>query len=491
LGPFKLATIDFTTKAKLQDAATSYVNLDSPETYLLDKDIREVPVALNSEGSVNCVLPTSTKQMSIFNSIGRIDSSSKVSLVSTPLPSDPSVSPDPQVNCHWWAGGYYPSTSTTYNAKEVCMKIRTPNSSPSSSECYYLLLSVFDDNGSYDQIGFADDFSDNWSILYSTTTTNPNLLPQYALIYSTTSTGYLSPGTEYDFTITANNNGNITFAVWTETGEIWSMTNQTGGNKLLIENWYTDKWDSSVGGNSYTVYEEVWNQKLSTGPAFNFLFYYTYFTLYSGGTPTEADYTAFQPYNQPNYPQPPSNVVVTAGTNSILVENTNVPYQAGNSPVFDMKTQANGQFYVPFSQCFMNIDEVFTHANLVGDQVGGASPYKSITWTWPCGSVDMSDVAFVASCFGMMVGQDGWWYMADIVPPWGVVDISDVAAVSANYGASGSYNTNPLGCTITFDVGGSFTPVIPSFVQIPSGATTFNITQNGSPVGACVTFWTP
>lgn len=486
-GPFELATIDFSIKTMLQDAAISYVNLDNPDTFLLNQGIEEVPVSMSSGGSVNCVLPASTMQMPAFNNTGSSDSSSKVLPLSGPFPSDPSVSPEHQVNCHWWAGGVYPSTSTIY-AEEVCMKIRTPDSTPSSSECLYQLLSVWDDNGSYDQIGFADYYSNTWTLLYSwTTTDNSSHIINYNLNRTTMN---LSPGTEYDFTIIANNNTNITFGAWTGGTEIWSMTNQTGGNNLLIENYYYDKWDPTyINGYDYTVYEEVWNQNAPTGPAFNFLFYYTYYALDTNGSiPVNADYTTFGPVNDNGYPPPPSNVIVTIGNDSVLVHNTGVPYQGGSTPVFDMKTEVNGQFYVALGTGFLTVEMLFLQANLTGDQIGGTSGWSSIP-VWPDENVTMKDVSWESRHFGTYEGEDTWNYMADIVSH-GTVNMKDIAIVARDFGATGSY-LGPLGITVTFNTGQYYTPNPGDLVPIPSNAASFSITQDGSPVGACITFWTP
>jgi hypothetical protein len=159
-----------------------------------------------------------------------------------------------------------------------------------------------------------------------------------------------------------------------------------------------------------------------------------------------------------------------------------------------MKTLTNGYFYIPTPICTasinscLKIQELFNDTGLTGDQTGGNSPYPTIP-NWPDGTVDMFDSMFISSCYGSQEGQTNWNYMADIVPDK-VIDIYDSIEVSSSYGHTGTYITNLSNVTVTFNTGQNESPDSHGFVAIPQGAASFNVTKNGSPIGALITFWT-
>lgn len=77
---------------------------------------------------------------------------------------------------HYWTGANYSGTSTT--ATYVYTTIGTPSSAPRYNDVYYELLSAWDSNGKYDQIGLSSyycattlfstcDQTDEWNIIYS------------------------------------------------------------------------------------------------------------------------------------------------------------------------------------------------------------------------------------------------------------------------------------------------------------------------------------
>ena len=80
----------------------------------------------------------------------------------------PTTTDNPQ---HWWAGTV--SLHTYRNAIYVSFQHTIPNKNPSTDEFIYVLISCYDTNGSYDQIGFvANNDSGRWEIVYSWTTVN-------------------------------------------------------------------------------------------------------------------------------------------------------------------------------------------------------------------------------------------------------------------------------------------------------------------------------
>jgi hypothetical protein len=85
--------------------------------------------------------------------------------------------------------------------------------------------------------------------------------------------------------------------------------------------------------------------------------------------------------------------------------------------------------------------------------------------------------------------------MADVTDSNGVpdrvVDINDVSQVTANNGNSGSYSYNSYANVyILFNTGLNESLNDIGFATIPPGATSFNVTLNGAPIGAMITFTT-
>jgi hypothetical protein len=153
-----------------------------------------------------------------------------------------------------------------------------------------------------------------------------------------------------------------------------------------------------------------------------------------------------------------------------------------------MKTRTDGYFYVPnVATGLLKIEMLFDNLDIVGDQTGGTSPYGTIA-TYPDGKVDVRDVSLVSSKYGFREGQSGWDYMADVYPDR-KIDIQDTARVSANFGKFGTYITDLAGVTITFNTGQTISPDSYGCVGIPSGATSFTVKRNATPIGAMIIFW--
>jgi len=158
-----------------------------------------------------------------------------------------------------------------------------------------------------------------------------------------------------------------------------------------------------------------------------------------------------------------------------------------------MKTTTNGYFYVPnVATDLLKIEMLFDNQNITGDQTDGTSPYSSIQ-NYPDRKVDMKDLRFVCEIFGLLEGQSGWDYMADLYPDR-KIDMKDIRTASKNFGKNGTYinSTNPQwlsGVTITFSTGEEKLPDSYGFVTIPQGATNFTVKRNGTPIGAMIIFW--
>ena len=164
-------------------------------------------------------------------------------------------------------------------------------------------------------------------------------------------------------------------------------------------------------------------------------------------------------------------------------------------PVCAMKTKGDGHFYVPniatdllrIAFCF-NLSHI---GGLVGDQKGEASPYETID-VWPDGYVGIDDIIWIAEHFGNGEGDPNWHYMADVTADK-YIGIDDITAASENFGIEGLYHYNLTYITITFNTDEEKSPGNDGFVAIPQNpnTTSFNVTLNGNPIGAIITFWCP
>jgi hypothetical protein len=212
----------------------------------------------------------------------------------------PPISPPkpPQYSTHWYAGSDYQGPSKT--AQTINVTIGVPYSAPSSDEFYYVLLSAWTSNGSYDQLGFSNNYG-TWGLTYSWTS-GPVDNPTYH--YSSNAMA-LSVGATYTFSITTE--GGVThFIAYQGSTQVWSLDAPTGGNYLVVSSSY-------LGYGDYTDYEEVWLTDTSGGPAFDFYFYDNYWVPIGGGE-NAATWTSF-------FSGAPSNVAVTINGNSVLVHN--------------------------------------------------------------------------------------------------------------------------------------------------------------------------
>ncbi len=176
-----------------------------------------------------------------------------------------------------------------------------------------------------------------------------------------------------------------------------------------------------------------------------------------------------------------------------------------NYPVAALKGGRNGQLYVPNATYVPNLKylKVSLWCNMSdtdcngtrcgctrmqGDQVGGASPYPTIS-NWPDGSVGSADVNFINSKFGSKEGMANWDYIADCVPDRRV-DGSDTMTAALNGGQSGSYSSDFSGIRVLFNNNPSyFTPDANGYIQIPADAVNFTVYNGTKPVMALVIFY--
>jgi hypothetical protein len=220
---------------------------------------------------------------------------------------------------HWYAGSQYPWWLPEQKAREIYVTITVPSHAPELFTTYFVILSAWDSNGSYDQIGLSN-YLGTWGLVYSWTTG-----PISNLTYNNNdSATVLTQGATYTFWISTENNvtqfgaelGTPKGTPTTSTS-FWSLSAPTGGNYLILSYAYS-------GNTGYTNYEEVW----AGSPIFNFLFYDNYWVALNNST-YSTNWTGLASINGP-----PSNVAVQITNNSVFVNNN---YYALN-PIIDQPT---------------------------------------------------------------------------------------------------------------------------------------------------------
>jgi hypothetical protein len=199
---------------------------------------------------------------------------------------------------HWYAGSSFIGKHA--NASELLTSLATPSTSPRSDEFYYVLASIWDNNGSYDQIGYSDDYG-VWGLTYSWTSGPCNQLKFH---YNPDAMN-LNLSTNYKFYIVADAKGGIDFKAFVGSRLVWSLHARNSATKLEVEQYYCGYYD-------YTDYEEVWQTHFQNGhPNFNFYFPTNQYYVKSW---TAATWTTF-------YVSSPPGVIVYIKLQSVRIHN--------------------------------------------------------------------------------------------------------------------------------------------------------------------------
>ncbi len=202
----------------------------------------------------------------------------------------------------WYLGAV---TTQQTEAQEVGAEFYVPQGLPSVADTYYpLILSAFDSNSSYDQIGILGQFG-IWSSTTSTTYTATSGTTYESFVWS-----QLRPGF-YWFNMSISK-GVVSFTVAYDNGSVvLSRTARTGGQYFVIAPTFYDassrQWDAG-----YSVYEEVDNASQGV-PAFNFYSRDNYFV--SNGTKLEANWSVYRAGNVPGATQ------VSLNASAVVIEN--------------------------------------------------------------------------------------------------------------------------------------------------------------------------
>ncbi len=170
--------------------------------------------------------------------------------------------PPPTVISHWYAGSALSVSAGTTSAREVSVQLTVPSANISSetNQFYYVLLSVWDNIGSYDQIGIANAFG-VWGFTYSFTSfcaQNYYFNPDYF---------NLVPGTTYTFSMLISD-GYVYWNVYQGATYIGGLSVITGATAFNVSTYYTCD-DSTYY--DFTNYEEVYYTQQTT-PDFSFRF---------------------------------------------------------------------------------------------------------------------------------------------------------------------------------------------------------------------------
>ncbi len=169
------------------------------------------------------------------------------------------ATPPPSTGGHWYAGSYFAGTSSVQSW--IVTEISVPSAkAPTASEFYYVILSVWDNGGSYDQIGFTDD-NGVWGLAYSYTTGTCATSYVYTPDEQT-----LKGGQEYFFAITTEDGPGAWLEAYTvsHTGaitEIFGLHAPTGASDPGLEIAYTYCADYD-----YTDYNEVYGTTAYSQP---------------------------------------------------------------------------------------------------------------------------------------------------------------------------------------------------------------------------------
>ncbi len=179
--------------------------------------------------------------------------------------------PPPGFSAHWYQGSIAPWSLFPPTSTYLSTSIKTPNGAPGSTEFYYVLLSCFNDIGSYCQIGFAA-VDGHWGITWCWTEWSG-----YTMIYNYDADAYtLSQNTQYNFIMYIAGDGDLEFSVYQGRTEIWDRSVNMDADYFLLTSTYWHGWGYPTLA-CFTNYEEIYDTDAET-PDFNFKFQYTTWT---------------------------------------------------------------------------------------------------------------------------------------------------------------------------------------------------------------------
>jgi large repetitive protein len=201
---------------------------------------------------------------------------------------------------HYYAGAEY--AAGNISATNISVDILVPQDNPQPRDFYYVLDSVWDNAGSYDQLGLASN-NGTWQVTYSTAT------PCTSSVYHYNANAFpLTPGTVYLFDMQITSGGGLDFSVsYLAGGVVWSFPDSTGATAFAINNMQSCGSAGSFYG--YTNYEEVYDTTAPVPP------YTFFFTNNSVNSKSETQWGTFESATAP------SGLRAVTGGSEVVVEN--------------------------------------------------------------------------------------------------------------------------------------------------------------------------
>jgi YVTN family beta-propeller protein len=180
---------------------------------------------------------------------------------SPPHPNAISTKSPPSFSGHYYAGSEYNGPGK--GVKDVQVALQVPNGTPDGASFYYVLLSVWDNAGSYDQLGFSDDYG-TWGVTYSTTSYCAGTY------YYDPDAQALQQGQDYLFEMSlVSGNVSLSASYASNATLLWSDSVETGASNFEVRDTFTCDNTSYV---DYTDYEEVY---ATVGPLVPYDFFFT------------------------------------------------------------------------------------------------------------------------------------------------------------------------------------------------------------------------
>jgi hypothetical protein len=168
----------------------------------------------------------------------------------------------------YWMAGAVCTPFYWYFATEVSVIIKTPSQAPPSNRWYWIGLSCWDSNWSYDQIGYGE-YGGNWRFYFSRSiyTKNNELkcLPEAPYV--------LNLGTTYKYVMKIYSNGYLYYKLYKKSGSSWNLiklySRKTGGTGFFV----TWRITTSYGDTyvCFTNWEET-NNDNNPAPSFDIKF---------------------------------------------------------------------------------------------------------------------------------------------------------------------------------------------------------------------------
>jgi hypothetical protein len=220
--------------------------------------------------------------------------------------------PASEVAEYWIAGGVW--NTQTVQAQSIFGSIRVPSASDwGLDEQYYLLISAWDDNGTYVQLGLGG-ISGAWDIIYSWTTYDQS----YVLHYNTIGiSNKLTAGSSYIFEITTLNTYTYYYVYLASnpSNPIWTQNQLTGGHYLWLSNSFPL---GPKNYNGYTAQEEAIAMQFDgASPPFSFNIYDQHWTDTNGGHYLS---NYWSPFWSKDFP-PPAGVGININGDSVFIIN--------------------------------------------------------------------------------------------------------------------------------------------------------------------------